>query len=323
MIDPRELLTTFESYLAEQKHATEPAGLYEPVNYIMSLGGKRIRPVMLLLANRLYKGNLQQALPAAYAIELFHNFTLVHDDIMDEAPLRRGKATVHTRYGNNTAILSGDVMMIYVYQYLNQLSPNSIAEVLALFNRAAIEVCEGQQYDMEFETRQQVTVDEYLKMISGKTAVLLAASLQLGALVAGASREEQEKLFQLGINLGLAFQIQDDYLDSFGDPEKFGKTVGGDIKQNKKTYLLIRALELAGGTDLTELNNWLQTDSSNENKVPAVKHLYQKLGVDEEASNKQQHYYNTCMQLINDLSVAPEDKLVLLKFVEEIFGRDK
>lgn len=323
MTDPRQILENFEAYLIQQQHTTEPAGLYSPVNYIMSLGGKRIRPVMLLLANQLYGGNLQQALPAAYAVELFHNFTLVHDDIMDEAPLRRGKPTVHTKYGNNTAILSGDVMMIYVYQYLNQLNAELLTQILSLFNRAAIEVCEGQQYDMEFENRQQVSLDEYLTMISGKTAVLLAASLQLGGLIAGAPKEEQEKLFQLGMNMGLSFQIQDDYLDTFGDPEKFGKTVGGDIQQNKKTYLLIRALELAGGDEKTELLNWLQTTNNNSSKVQAVSQLYKKLGVDGDALVKQQEYYNKSMQLINEMAMAPEGKLTLLKFIEDIFGRDK
>ena len=235
--------------------------------------------------------------------------------------MRRGMPTVHTKYGDNAAILSGDVMLIYVYQYLHQLPKELLPQVLAVFNRAAVEVCEGQQHDMDFESRLEVSLDEYLHMISYKTAVLLAASLQLGGLLAGAPSIEQEKLYKLGLNMGLAFQIQDDYLDTFGDPEKFGKSVGGDIRQNKKTYLLQRALELAEGEDRTSLHNWLQNEDRPDEKVAEVTALYRKLGVDKEARQRQQQYYDTCLQLITEMRLEAKDTLA--GFVADIFGRDK
>lgn len=321
MTQIRDLTSYFNEYLQKRSLTKEPAGLYEPVNYIMNLGGKRIRPLMLLLANELYGGKMDDALPAAYAVEMFHNFTLVHDDIMDEADLRRGKATIHKKYGNNAAILSGDVMLLYVYHVLAELPDDKMPDLLKCFNAAAIKVCEGQQYDMDFETRQDVSVADYLTMIEYKTAVLLAASLQMGGILANASTEEQHKLYQLGINMGLAFQIQDDYLDTFGDPTTFGKTIGGDIRQNKKTYLLNMTRQIASGADATELEHMLFAQADEELKVATVTKLYRKLGVDVMAQDKQSEYFEQCLSLIKSMNVSTKGKSDLMQFTDALFSR--
>ena len=249
MLKLPDLQETFQKYLKENIFNQTPQELYQPVNYILKLGGKRLRPVILLMSYNLFKETVEKALPAAFAIEIFHNFSLLHDDIMDEAPLRRGQPTVHIKYDVNTGILSGDVMLIYAYQYILQLEDQSnIPALMRIFNKVAIEVCEGQQYDMNFETSQEVKIVDYLKMIELKTSVLLAGAMKMGAVIAGAPEKDANHLYEFGKNIGIAFQLQDDILDTFGDPEKFGKKVGGDIAQNKKTYLLLKAMELAKGS---------------------------------------------------------------------------
>lgn len=315
------LTEAFNHYLQSRVLKDAPEGLYAPVNYIMALGGKRIRPTMLLLSNSIYGGDTNLALPAAYALEMFHNFTLVHDDIMDEAPLRRGKPTVHKRFGHNAAVLSGDVMMILVYRILAELPPDTLPEVIKCFNDAGIKVCEGQQYDMDFEQRDDVEVEEYLKMIEYKTAVLLSASLQIGGILAGADKEEQEKLYQLGINMGLAFQIQDDYLDTYGDPTTFGKSIGGDIRQNKKTYLLNMARKLATNGRDEELNQLLYAEGDVEAKVAGVTALYKELGVDKLAQQKQTAYFENCLAIIRSLKVDAQGRQELLHFTDALFSR--
>ena len=321
MSELKRLSDIFEEYLSDQQLLAEPQGLYRPVNYIMSLGGKRIRPVMLLMANGAYGGKLSDALPAAYAVELFHNFSLVHDDIMDQAPLRRGAPAVHTKFGENAAILSGDVMMIYVYRALVTVPHTSLEKVLQVFNKAATEVCEGQQYDMEFEERDRVSVDEYLNMIRLKTAVLLAATFQLGGLLAGADDVEQKKLYDLGIDLGLAFQIQDDYLDTFGAAASVGKTIGGDIRQNKKTYLLNMAFEKADEATQAKLEALLN-GADVELKVKGVTQLFRDLGIDEMARSAQQAYYEHAKQLLESLQITEEAKSPFKELMLMLFERE-
>ena len=271
----------FDKYLSENAFHQAPQELYEPVNYILNLGGKRLRPLLVLMGTDLFDAPIEKALPAAFAVEVFHNFTLLHDDIMDEAPLRRGKPTVHARYGVNTGILSGDVMLILAYQYLSQIeSPDVRLKLMPIFNKMAIEVCEGQQYDMNFERRNDVTIEAYIQMIALKTAVLIAAAFQMGALIGGASEEDSLKLYTFGRNLGIAFQIQDDILDTFGDPEKFGKKVGGDIVQNKKTYLVLKTYQLANEAQHADLQHLMNTPTENENeKIAAVKSIFQAVNV--------------------------------------------
>jgi len=299
-----------------------PPELYEPVEYIMGLNGKRARPVLCLAACDLFDGDIQQALPLAYAVELFHNFTLVHDDIMDQAPLRRGQHTVHKQFGMARAILSGDVMMIHVYERFKQLPDAAFRQVMDVFNQAAIQVCEGQQLDMNFEERQQVTLSEYLQMISYKTAVLLGASLQIGGIVAGASESDQKALYKTGVDTGIAFQIQDDILDSFGDEAAFGKSIGGDIRQNKKTFLLVRAMELAKGEDKTQLEHYLNNDTVDpEEKVAAIKQLYRKLQVTDAAEQLRQEYHKGALEALHSLNV-PQDRLEPLEeFINSLFER--
>jgi len=262
-----QLQSLFNEFLQKNEFDQQPEGLYDPINYILKIGGKRVRPVLLLLGCNLFDEDVDKALSAAFSIEVFHNFTLLHDDIMDEAPLRRGKPTVHSKYGQNTGILSGDVMLVYAYKYLTQYASHSnFAEILKTFNQVAIGVCEGQQHDMDFETRDDVTINEYLKMIEQKTAVLIAGGLKMGALIGNASIENADCLYEFGRNIGIAFQLQDDILDTFGDPEKFGKKVGGDIVQNKKTFLVLKTLELADEQNRDQLAKIMNTPTTNDNQ---------------------------------------------------------
>jgi len=245
-MQPIEFYTTeFITYLKNRVTSKEPYNLYEPISYILELGGKRLRPVLTLLTTALFDGNYKNALDAALAIEVFHNFSLVHDDIMDDAPLRRGKTTVHEKWDINTGILSGDAMLINSYQYFESYPNEEFKKLVQLFSKTAIEVCEGQQYDIDFETRDDVTIAEYLKMVEFKTAVLVASAMKMGAIIANTSEENQDLVYEFGRNLGIAFQLQDDYLDAFGDPKTFGKQVGGDIIENKKTFLFLKALVLS------------------------------------------------------------------------------
>nr|MBP6585470.1 polyprenyl synthetase family protein [Flavobacterium sp.] len=262
----------FLNYLQQQHFLRDPKNLYEPIDYILGLGGKRMRPVLTLMAAEVFDTNFEKALPAATAVEVFHNFSLVHDDIMDDAPLRRGKVTVHEKWNLNTGILSGDAMLILAYQYFENYEPAIFKELAKLFSKTALEVCEGQQYDVDFETRDDVTISDYLKMIEYKTAVLVGAAMKMGAIIAETSEENANYIYDFGLNLGIAFQLQDDYLDCFGDPETFGKQVGGDIIENKKTYLYLKAIEFAQAEERDQLLHLYSIQpEDNSDKIDSVK----------------------------------------------------
>lgn len=267
-----------EKAIAALDWKREPYGLYEPIEYTLASGGKRLRPRLVLLAAEMFGGKEEKVLPAALAIEVFHNFTLLHDDVMDKADIRRGRPTVHVRWNDNTAILSGDQMVIEAYTLLSRVPADRLSETLRLFNKMATEICEGQQYDMEFEGREQVSIEEYMQMIRLKTSVLLATALQIGAYIAGANAVQQQALYEYGINIGLAFQIQDDILDVYGDPKTFGKAIGGDICCNKKTYMLLTALQRADDETRAELEQWLQTQDKSDEKIRAVTDIYTRTG---------------------------------------------
>ncbi len=316
-------LTLVESEIRKQRFGAEPKSLYDPIRYIMSLGGKRLRPMLTLLSYSLYRKNAESIISYAVAVEAFHNFTLMHDDIMDNAPLRRGKTTVHEKWNINTAILSGDVMLVKVYDMFLDLEQSKLREVLTLFGDCASGVCEGQQWDMEFETRKKVTEAQYIDMIRLKTAVLLGFSLELGAVLAEAPVSDRRLLRDAGISLGIGFQLKDDLLDVYGDKKKFGKQVGGDIIANKKTFLLIKALEKAKGTDKKELLYWLTAKKSNNTKkVAAVTALYDKLGIHALTEDKIQEYFKRGFTDIQGLSVG-DGAEELRKFASALAGRQK
>ncbi len=318
----QQLAATYQQYHNTSGIKGAPKELYAPVDYIMALGGKHARPVLCLAACDMLGGDLKQALPLAYALELFHSFTLVHDDIMDEAPLRRGQPTVHKRFSMAQAILSGDVMLIHVYEHFRHLPDGAFRQVMDVFNRTAIQVCEGQQLDMNFERRHDVQLNEYLQMISYKTAVLLGASLQIGAIAAGASEKDQQALYKVGVDTGIAFQIQDDILDSFGDEATFGKSIGGDIRQNKKTYLLIRAKELATGEDKERLEHYLSTlNTDPDEKVAAVKQIYRNLKLVEAAESVRQEYHKGALEALLSVSVGREKTQPLEGYINSLFER--
>lgn len=319
-----EYQSIFQDYLLENTFTQEPKELYEPVNYILSLGGKRLRPLLALMGCELFDTNITKALPIATTVEIFHNFTLLHDDIMDAAPLRRGKPTVHARYGINTGILSGDVMLIYAYAFLNKIPDAVLAQKLhTIFNQMAIEVCEGQQYDMNFETRNDVTIPEYIRMIELKTSVLIAAAFQMGALVGGADDEVARHLYEFGRNVGIAFQIQDDILDTFGDPEKFGKKVGGDIIQNKKTFLVLKSYELADATLSDSLHQLMNTPTTDEfEKIAAVKNIFNTLNVREQAEKEMNQFLNIAFQHIEDTPLSIDRKNYLKAWANELMMRE-
>ena len=301
----------------------EPKKLYEPIKYTLALGGKRIRPALLLLANDLFGGKAVRAMNSALAIEVFHNFTLVHDDIMDDAPLRRGKTTVFKKWDTNTAILSGDVMFVNAIQLLAKDNNDKLADILAIFNKASVEVCEGQQYDMDFETLENVSIDDYLKMIELKTAVLLAASLKIGALIANAKQDDANHIYEFGRNLGIAFQLMDDILDLYGDPEKFGKQVGGDVIANKKTYLLLKAKELAKGETRKELEFCLtSTAIKPENKVERIKTIFNALGVKKAAIDEMNLFYNTAISHLDSIDAPEDKKKVFEDFAKQLMHRE-
>lgn len=312
----------FENYLAAQTFNSSPKELYEPVQYILSLGGKRIRPALVLLANKAFNGNTEEALPAAFVMELFHNFTLVHDDIMDKADLRRGQPTVHQKFGDNTAILSGDVMMIWCYKYLMHLPSEKFKAVFELFNDTAIKVCEGQQMDMLFETKADVSEADYLKMIEYKTSVLLAACLKAGALLGNASAEDANKMYEFGLNIGLTFQVQDDILDAFGASEKVGKVQGGDIKNNKKTLLLLYATKVAENDDAVNLKALLNTNA--ESKVAQTLQLFEKLGVKNYAEKVAASFHHKAFESLNAIhGINEESKKQLQLFAEYLLNREQ
>lgn len=315
-----ELVKDFAARFDVAHFPTSPATLYEPGDYFLQLGGKRIRPVMCLMGNELFDEILPDAYELATAIELFHNFTLVHDDIMDAAPLRRGMETVHKKYGDSVALLCGDVMMIRAYDYLNKINTQYLQRIMYLFNKTAREVCEGQQLDMDFEKRNDVQLDEYLHMISLKTSVLLAASLEMGAILGGASEGNCRHIYEFGLNLGIAFQIQDDYLDAFGDPEKFGKDVGGDIKQNKKTFLLLHALEVADATQKVEIERLMAENPAD--KVPKMLDLFKACNVDIWANELKERYLQTALQHLEDIAVTNTRKAPLKELAAFLIQRE-
>jgi geranylgeranyl diphosphate synthase type II len=298
----------------------EPTSLYEPNNYFLGLGGKRVRPVMCLMGNELFDEITGDAWNVATAIELFHNFTLVHDDIMDKAPLRRGMQTVHYKYGESTALLAGDVMLVVAYDYLNKVSPAYLRRIIHLFNKTAKEVCEGQQLDMDFEKMDGVAFPSYENMIALKTSVLLAASLQMGAILGGALERNQNLLYQFGKKLGLAFQVQDDYLDAFGDAAKFGKQIGGDIKANKKTFLLIHALETASVVQKQRLHELLLTDA--DSKVDEVLTIFKDSKVDAWANELKEKYLAEALKHLDDIAVLSKRKEPLKELAEFLIQRE-
>jgi geranylgeranyl diphosphate synthase type II len=303
-------------------NARQPAGLYAPIDYSLGVGGKRLRPVLLLMAFNLFSDEIEKALPAALAVEVFHNFTLLHDDIMDKAEVRRNKPTVHLKFSENNAILSGDAMAFLSYQYLLECRSEKVFDVAALFTKTALEVCEGQQYDMDFENRMDVTETEYLEMIRLKTAVLLGCSLQAGALLANAADETAEQFYDFGINLGMAFQLQDDWLDTFGDQEKFGKKIGGDIIANKKTYLLIAALEKASESSKSILERWLNAvDFNASEKIKSVTEIYNSLDIKKITETKIEHYFARAAEILNQLPVNDLDKKYLIELSGNMLGR--
>ena len=318
-----ELQRQFLEYLESQKHGDQASALYTPIDYIMSIGGKRLRPTLLLLACGLYKEDISIAKDASYAVELFHNFTLMHDDIMDDADLRRGKPSAYAKYGSNQTILSGDVMLIESYKYLCKYDDAAMQkQLLAIFNKMAVEVCEGQQMDVDFETRDNVEISEYLKMIELKTAVLLAASLEMGAILGGASADDQRHIYAYGINAGIAFQIQDDILDAFGD-ESFGKKIGGDIAQNKKTYLYLKALELGGKKDIEQLTSLFSDDNTvaEDVKIAEVTRMFKSLLVKEYADQLKEAYLVLALSHLDALSTTSEHKDALKEFTNTLITR--
>jgi geranylgeranyl diphosphate synthase type II len=320
-----EIKIDLEQYIQDLNLQGNPQELYEPITYLMGLGGKRIRPLLTLLAYNLYNENYQNVLSPAAAVEVFHNFTLMHDDIMDNAPLRRGKATVHEKWDDNTAILSGDVMLVKAYDLLLSIAPEYLKESLQLFSKTAAEVCEGQQLDMNFESRELVSEEEYLNMIRLKTAVLLGFALQLGAILAGATKNDAQRLYDFGMNIGIAFQLKDDLLDVYADKEKFGKQVGGDIIANKKTYLLVKAKESATGPTKDELDKWLQAKSfSSENKVKAVTAIYDQLQIKEKTMAIMEDYFQKGFKQLSELQVKNNEGLQLLQnLTQHLANREK
>jgi len=302
----------------------EPRGLYEPIGYVLSLGGKRIRPALTLMACNLFSDDVKMAVNTAIALEVFHNFTLLHDDIMDRADVRRGRPTVHKKWDDNTAILSGDVMQIASYQFIAKTPSQYLKPVLDLFSQTAAEICEGQQYDVDFENREVVKAEEYLEMIRLKTAVLLGCALKTGAWIGGAGEEDAQLLYDFGINIGLAFQLKDDLLDVYGDEKTFGKKIGGDILCNKKTYLLIHALELAKGDDITELHNWLLNSDENlsEQKIKAVTSVFDRLGVKTICEDKMQFFYSKAIAKLDKVAVLENKKHELRKLAEKLMFRN-
>ena len=314
---------TINEFIAQNKFSKFPQELYEPLDYIMALGGKRMRPVMVMMACDLLNGKMEDAVPAAMAIETFHNFTLIHDDIMDNAPVRRGKITVHEKWNVNTAILSGDVMLIEAYALLMRYENDLLRQILTIFNKSAIEVCEGQQIDMNFENRIDVTLDEYIHMITLKTAVVLGASLEVGALIAGVSPKQAHHLYEFGRNMGIAFQLRDDYLDLYADPEKFGKQVGGDVISNKKTFMLIKALELAKDNDAIELNNWLNADTFNTSeKVEAIKNIFDQLSIPQLLNDAVASYANLAWKEFEQIEAAEDKKKIMSDFMKGLLARE-
>ena len=314
-LDIQHYQKDFLNYLDSKTWAREPKNLYEPVDYILKLGGKRMRPVLTLMAADIFSKSYKKAMPAALAVEVFHNFTLVHDDIMDAAPLRRGKKTVHEKWDVNTGILSGDAMLILAYQFFESYKPETFQKLAQLFSKTALEVCDGQQLDVDFETRSDVTIPEYMNMIRLKTSVLVAAALQMGAIVAETSNENEQLIYDFGLNLGLAFQLQDDYLDTFGDAETFGKQVGGDIIENKKTFLYLKCLESANQEDQKKLNfYYTQTCKDNDVKVTEVTRIFERYDIPFLISKEIETYTNKAFSRLTTMNIDEKSKAGLKNF---------
>jgi geranylgeranyl diphosphate synthase, type II len=321
----KKIQLEIEQIIAQKKYSAHPKELYQPIEYIMALGGKRLRPLLVLAACDLFEKNTKPAIPAALAVELFHNFTLIHDDLMDKAPLRRNQQTVHIKWNNNIAILSGDAMMVCAYEELCKSPSEKLSELLSVFNKTALQVCEGQQLDMNFELLPKVSVMQYLQMIELKTAVLLGASLKMGAILADANQHEAELLYQFGKNIGIAFQLQDDILDVYANTEKFGKQIGGDIIANKKTYLLLKALEIAESNRYLkeELHQWINAphfDSSE--KVKAVTDIFNFLNVKALAENEMKKHFSIALTNISDVNANIDKKKQLVQFAESLMVRE-
>ncbi len=316
----QELISSYFSNLHLTK---EPKNLYEPIEYILALGGKRMRPVLTLMTAEVFDVDCKKALAAATAVEVFHNFSLVHDDIMDDAPLRRGNKTVHEKWNINTGILSGDAMLILAYQHFEEYEPKIFRDLATLFSKTALEVCEGQQYDVDFETRDDVSIPEYLKMIEYKTAVLVAAAMKMGAIVAETATENANLIYDFGLNLGIAFQLQDDYLDAFGDPKTFGKQVGGDIIENKKTYLYLKAIEFSDAHQQNELMQLFSIHlSDNDSKIATVKELFNSTGASKATQQAIQEYTMKAFITLDKMVISEEKKLILRTFGENLMNRN-
>ncbi len=323
MRELKDLQLLIDEAVTQIDYPAYPSELYEPIKYILQMGGKRMRPALLLMACDLFGGDVQKALAPALAIEVFHNFTLMHDDIMDNAPLRRGKTTVHELWDKNAAILSGDVMLIEGYKLMMQVEDRLLRVILDIFNKTAVGVCEGQQLDMDFEVRNDVKIDEYIYMIRLKTAVVLGGALKIGSILGGADMKDAELISEFGENLGLAFQLQDDILDIYGSPEKFGKQVGGDIISNKKTYLLIKALELADAGQTAELNNWIALKQfDNQEKVTAITAIYNTLQVRQYAETTMHAYADKAFEALEKINLPEENKQYLRDFADGLMVRE-
>lgn len=323
MFTASELLDIVKGHIAGLQFTRTPKGLYDPVSYVLSLGGKRIRPVLMLMAYNLYREDVKSILQSATGIEVYHNYTLLHDDLMDRADMRRGKATVHKVWNDNVAILSGDAMLVLAYQFMAQCASERLKDVMDLFSLTALEICEGQQLDMEFEQRKDVKEGEYIEMIRLKTSVLLAASLKIGAILGGASKEDADALYDFGVNLGLAFQLKDDLLDVYGDPLRFGKNIGGDILCNKKTYLVIKAFEHANTDQEALLNDWFTRETFDpQEKIAAVTRLYNEIGVKALCENRIVEYSKRASESLNRVNVPAENKQELETMMNELMHRE-
>lgn len=324
MYTSNELLEIINQYLSKLSYDRKPASLYEPIKYVLDLGGKRIRPILMLLSYNLYKDNPQEILSSACALETYHNYTLLHDDLMDEAPLRRGQQTVHMKWNANQAILSGDSMLVLAYERLAKCDTKHLEAVMSLFTETALQIGEGQQYDMEFEMRNDVAVEEYIEMIRLKTSVLLACATKMGAILADATQEDAENLYKFGEQIGLAFQLQDDYLDVYGDAKVFGKKIGGDIVSNKKTYMLITAFNQANTGQRAELEDWIsKKDFNTEEKIVAITRLYNEIGIDKLAKEKMNFYYEQGKNFLDAVKLPDERKEALAEYAAKMMKRQK
>lgn len=323
MYTSKEIIAFVREQVEKMNIKATPAGLYDPIRYVLSMGGKRLRPVLMLMAYNLYREDLERIVPLALGLETYHNYTLLHDDLMDHADMRRGHLTVHKKWNENTAILSGDSMLVLAYSMMQQAPAEHLPAVLDLFTRTALEIGEGQQYDIDFEERNDVTEDEYIEMIRLKTSVLLACALKIGALTGGAEAKDADLLYQFGEKVGLAFQLQDDYLDVYGDPEKFGKKIGGDILCNKKTYMLIKAFELADEEQRRILKSWIDCKSYvEEEKISSVRAIYDAVGVPGCCNKKINAYFEEALQLLEKVALPEEKKEGLKQFVLTLLDRD-